>query len=287
MLGPTLPLMGRFGGESGQAGESSVGTVRLWYQRLAVWEGRAQGFLHMKALIIDDERLAREELREMLEVHPEINVVGEAANVEEAIVAVEEHGPDLLFLDVQMPGANGFELLERLEPPVPKVIFTTAFAEHAVEAFSVNALDYLLKPIDPDRLADSVERLTGAIEAAGPGKEASEGPLGPTDEVFVRDGERCWFVEVSHLRLLESEGNYTRIVFENEKPLLLRSLNTLESRLDPKVFFRANRSQIINLKWIEKIEPWFSGSLRVTLKGGEAVELSRRKAKLFRDTMSL
>jgi len=239
----------------------------------------------MNALIIDDERLAREELKELLEVHPEITVVGEAANVEEALEAVSTLKPDLLFLDVQMPGANGFELLERLEPPIPKVVFTTAHAEHAVEAFSVNALDYLLKPIDPERLADSVDRLTEHAEAAG--GDSTEGPFGPTDEVFVRDGERCWFVEVSQLRLLESEGNYTRIVFEAERPLLLRSLNTLESRLDPKVFFRANRSQIINLKWIEKIEPWFSGSLRVTLKGGESVELSRRKAKLFRDTMSL
>jgi two-component system LytT family response regulator len=241
----------------------------------------------MKALVIDDERLAREELKELLEAHPEISVVGEASNVDEAIEAIGEHKPDLLFLDVQMPGGDGFELLERLEPPVPKVVFTTAFAEHAVEAFNVNALDYLLKPIDPERLADSVERLTGVGETDGAEPEGHEGPLGPTDEVFVRDGERCWFVEVAQLRLLESEGNYTRIVFENERPLLLRSLNTLESRLDPKVFFRANRSQIINLKWIEKIEPWFSGSLRVTLKGGEAVELSRRKAKLFRDTMSL
>lgn len=241
----------------------------------------------MKALIIDDERLAREELKELLEAHPEISVVGEAANVDEAIVAIGEHRPDLIFLDVQMPGATGFDLLERLEPPIPKVVFTTAFAEHAVEAFNVNALDYLMKPIDPERLADSVDRLTGAVESGEAGADSIDGPLGPTDEVFVRDGERCWFVEVSHLRLLESEGNYTRIVFENERPLLLRSLNTLESRLDPKVFFRANRSQIINLRWIEKIEPWFSGSLRVTLKGGEVVELSRRKAKLFRDTMSL
>ena len=169
MLGPTLPLIRHFGGETGRAGNSSGRTVRPWYQRLAVGEGKVQGFAHMKALIIDDERLAREELRELLEAHPEISVVGEAANVDEAIAAIEEHKPDLLFLDVQMPGADGFDLLERLEPPIPKVVFTTAFAEHAVEAFSVNALDYLLKPIDPDRLADSVERLTGLVESAGPG----------------------------------------------------------------------------------------------------------------------
>ncbi|RKX34148.1 MAG: DNA-binding response regulator [Verrucomicrobia bacterium] len=241
----------------------------------------------MNAVIIDDERLAREELRELLKEHSEITIVGEAANAEEAMAVIESIRPDLLFLDVQMPGADGFELLERLEPPIPKVVFTTAYAEYAVQAFNVDALDYLLKPIDPERLADSIERLHERMD----GKDHPEGHpdsyLGPSDEVFVRDGDRCWFVEVSNLRLLESEGNYTRIVFEKERPLLLRALNTFEVRLDPKVFFRANRSQIINLKWIDKIEPWFSGSLRVTLKGGEHVDLSRRKAKLFRDTMSL
>jgi len=241
----------------------------------------------MNAVIIDDERLAREELKELLKEHSEIIIVGEAANVEEGLAVVESVLPDLVFLDVQMPGADGFELLERLEPPLPKVVFTTAFAEYAVQAFNVNALDYLLKPIDPERLADSIDRLHARMDDREHPAPHPDSYLGPLDEVFVRDGDRCWFVEVSHLRLLESEGNYTRIVFENERPLLLRSLNTFEARLDPKLFFRANRSQIINLKWIDKIEPWFSGSLRVTLKGGEHVDLSRRKAKLFRDTMSL
>lgn len=241
----------------------------------------------MNSVIVDDERLAREELRELLKAHPEIIVVGEAANVEEALALVESVHPDLIFLDVQMPGADGFELLEQLEPPLPKVVFTTAFAEYAVQAFNVNALDYLLKPIDPERLADSVDRLHDRMDDREHPAPHPDSYLGPSDEVFVRDGDRCWFVEVSHLRLLESEGNYTRIVFEKERPLLLRSLNTFETRLDPKIFFRANRSQIINLKWIDKIEPWFSGTLRVTLKGGKHVDLSRRKAKLFRDTMSL
>ena len=241
----------------------------------------------MNAVIIDDERLAREELKELLKEHSEITIVGEAANVEEGLAVVESVLPDLVFLDVQMPGADGFELLERLEPPLPKIVFTTAFAEYAVQAFNVNALDYLLKPIDPERLADSIDRLHDRMDDREHPAPHPDSYLGPLDEVFVRDGDRCWFVEVSHLRLLESEGNYTRIVFENERPLLLRSLNTFEVRLDPKIFFRANRSQIINLKWIDKIEPWFSGSLRVTLKGGKHVDLSRRKAKLFRDTMSL
>ena len=256
-------------------------------QRLAVPKELNQPRPVMNALIVDDERLARAELRGMLEAHPGVTVVGEAASVDEAVTAIETLRPDLLFLDIHMPGADGFELLERLPPPVPKVVFTTAFAEHAVDAFAVNAIDYLLKPIDPERLAESIARLEDGIESHGQEIGRAEGRLGPTDKVFVRDGDRCWFVEVAELRLLESEGNYTRIVFEREKPLLLRSLNVLEGRLDPAVFFRANRSQIINLKWIDKIEPWFSGSYRVTLKGGEQVDLSRRKAKLFRDTMSL
>ena len=256
-------------------------------ERLAVGRAGDHSRLLMNALIVDDERLAREELKSLLKAHPGVSVVGEAGTVDEAVAAIESVHPELLFLDVRMPGADGFDLLERLPPPLPRVVFTTAFAEHAVRAFAVNAMDYLLKPIDPDRLAESIGRLEDGL---GPRKHAAgrpEGPLQPTDKVFVRDGERCWFVEVAELRMLESEGNYTRIVFERERPLLLRSLNLLESRLDTAVFFRANSSQIINLKWIEKIEPWFSGSFRVTLKGGEQIELSRRRAKFFRDTMSL
>jgi two-component system LytT family response regulator len=245
----------------------------------------------MKALLIDDERLARNELRRLLAGFPEIEIAGEAANGKQAREQLAALQPDLLFLDVQMPGETGIELLATLEPPVPHVIFTTAYDEFAVKAFELNALDYLLKPVDPARLAAAVaklhERVAGAAGETAARKAAPRDRLEAKDKVFVREGDRCWFVEVASIRLLESEGNYTRVHFENAQPQLFRSLNAMEERLDPKYFFRANRRQIINLAWIDRIEPWFSGGLLVHLKGGSKVELSRRQAQEFRDKMSL
>ena len=244
----------------------------------------------MKALLIDDERLARNELRRLLAKHPDIAIIGEAANADEARTRIAELVPDLLFLDIQMPGDNGFVLLESLEPPLPQVIFTTAYDEFAVKAFEFNALDYLLKPVDPVRLAAALEKTRARMEGPAAGAVASlERPsrLAAEDKVFVREGERCWFVEVKAIRLMESEGNYTRVHFGDAQPQLFRSLNAMEERLDPRAFFRANRRQIINLAWIERIEPWFSGGLLVYLKGGLKVELSRRQAQAFREQMSL
>lgn len=242
----------------------------------------------MKALIIDDERHARNELRRLLAAHPSIHVAGEAGQVAEAAALVARERPDLLFLDIQMPGATGFDLLATLEPPVPRVIFTTAYDEYALRAFDVNALDYLLKPVDPARLAQAVEKLAGlpAQPVTDPAAEPTTA-LGEDEQVFVREGDRCWFVAVRSIRLLESEGNYTRLHFDHEKPLLYRSLNSMEERLPRRLFFRANRSQIINLSCIEAIEPWFSGGLKVRLKGGLESELSRRQAQAFRERMSL
>ncbi len=240
----------------------------------------------MKALLIDDERLARGELRRLLDGVKGIEIVGEAANAEQAREKLAELKPDLLFLDVQMPGETGLEFLESLEPPVPQVIFTTAYDEFAVKAFELNALDYLLKPVDPARLDAAIERLRERSVGTAPGAERAE-VLNPDDKVFVREGDHCWFVEVKRIRLLESEGNYTRVHFDDAQPQLFRSLNAMESRLDPKTFFRANRRQMINLQWIDKIEPWFSGGLLVELKGGAKVELSRRQAQAFRERMSL
>lgn len=245
----------------------------------------------MKALLIDDERLARNELRRLLAVFPEIEIAGEASNAKQAREQLVALKPDLLFLDVQMPGETGMEFLASLEPPAPHVIFTTAYDEFAVKAFELNALDYLLKPVDPARLATAIGKLRERASESGGAAAAGKGPsterLDSKDKVFVREGDRCWFVEVSSIRLLESEGNYTRVHFENAQPQLFRSLNAMEERLDPKYFFRANRRQIINLAWIDKIEPWFSGGLLVHLKGGAKVELSRRQAQEFRDKMSL
>ena len=241
----------------------------------------------MKALLIDDERLARNELRRLLAAFPEITVAGEAANAKQAREQIAALAPDLLFLDVQMPGETGLELLESLEPPVPHVIFTTAYDEFAVKAFELNALDYLLKPVDPARLAAAAARLTEKTAGDPVAKPNARERLAAEDKVFVREGDRCWFVEVRSIRLLESEGNYTRVHFDGAQPQLFRSLNAMEERLDGKYFFRANRRQIINLAWIDKIEPWFSGGLLVHLKGGAKVELSRRQAQDFREKMSL
>ena len=239
----------------------------------------------MKTLLIDDERLARNELRRLLVAFPHIEIVGEARTAQQARELIGSVRPDLVFLDVQMPGETGLELLESLEPPAPRVIFTTAHDEFAVKAFELNALDYLLKPVDPARLATALARLeerSAVAPAAAP-----TGRLANEDKVFVREGDRCWFVEVRTIRLLESEGNYTRVHFADAQPQLFRSLNAMEERLDAKFFFRANRRQIINLAWVEKIEPWFSGGLLVHLKGGAKVELSRRQAQEFREQMSL
>ncbi|HLP24147.1 MAG TPA: LytTR family DNA-binding domain-containing protein [Acidobacteriota bacterium] len=242
----------------------------------------------MKALLIDDERLARNELRRLLAAHTDVEIVGEAVDVEDAIEKIAALKPELLFLDVQMPGADGFSLLEQLEGALPLVIFTTAYDEFAVKAFEFNALDYLLKPVDPSRLGAALEklRLRAAKDAEG-GDVAPRTRLTLEDKVFVREGDHCWFVPVKNLRLLESEGNYTRVHFDDNKPQLFRSLTAMEERLDPKHFFRANRKQVINLAWVEGIEPWFSGGLLVRLKGGIKVELSRRQAQDFRERMSL
>ena len=236
----------------------------------------------MKALIVDDERLARAEVRRLLGDFDWIKIVGEAENAEQALSLTQELHPDLLLLDVQMPGKSGFDLIEEIRGEVPRIIFTTAFDEFALRAFEVNALDYLMKPITPDRFAAALNRLRDA-----PAAPQSQLPLRSSDQVFVRDGERCWFIPVNKIRLLESEGNYTRVRFENHAPLIYRSLSTLELRLPADDFFRINRQQVVNLHFIEKIETWFSHGLKIWVKGGEECEVSRRAARSFRQKLSL
>ena len=228
----------------------------------------------MTAVIIDDERLARAELRRLLAAHPEIEIAGEACNGDEALALIAQTSPDLLLLDVQMPGLTGFDVLERLDD-IPQVIFTTAYDAYAIKAFEVNALDYLMKPIAPARLAAALAKVRPRS--------------GPTrlERVFVRDGDRCWIVALPDIYLLESEGNYTRVCFNGQRPLIRRSLNALETQLDPAVFFRANRQQILNLKWIDKVDLGVAGGLSVTLRGGRAVEMSRRQTGRLREILSL
>ncbi len=238
----------------------------------------------MKALIIDDERLARTELQRLLSKIPEIQVVGEAVNADDALEKIVELNPEILFLDIQMPGKTGFDLLEELDT-VPHVIFTTAYDEYALKAFEYNALDYLLKPIEQSRLEEAIKRLIVREQVQQEAEPANM--LKPEDRVFVKDGERCWFVKLEDVRLFESEGNYVRIFFNDNKPLILRTLNYLDERLDQHTFFRANRKHILNLKWVENIEPWLNGGLLVKLKGGQKVEVSRRQSIKFREMLSL
>jgi two-component system LytT family response regulator len=240
----------------------------------------------MKALVIDDERLARLELKKLLSAFSEITIVGEAANAEEAKKMITLHEPDVLFLDIQMPGKTGFELLEEISG-VPEIVFVTAYDDYAIRAFEVNALDYLLKPVQANRLAETIKKLMSKESIEKSYDALLSHKLNDNDQVFVKDGDKCWFVKLSEIRLLESEGNYVRVLFEKNRPLILRSLNNLEERLDNKTFFRASRKHIINLKWIESIENWFSGGLMVTLRGGEKVELSRRQSMRLREMMSL
>ncbi|MGH9646407.1 MAG: LytR/AlgR family response regulator transcription factor [Bryobacteraceae bacterium] len=228
----------------------------------------------MKALIIDDERLARAELCRLLAVHPEIEIAGEACNGDEALALIGQTSPDLLLLDVQMPGLTGFDVLERLDE-VPQVIFTTAYDAYAIKAFEVNALDYLMKPIAPARLA-------AALAKVRPRSGTTR-----LERVFVRDGDRCWIVALPDIYLLESEGNYTRVCFNGQRPLIRRSLNALETQLDPGVFYRANRQQILNLKWIDRVDLGVAGGLSVTLRGGRGVEMSRRQSGRLREILSL
>lgn len=239
----------------------------------------------MKALIIDDERLARTELKRLLAPFKEIKVIGEAVNADDALEKIQQLKPNLLFLDIQMPGKSGFEMLEELDS-VPIVIFVTAYDEYALKAFEYNALDYLLKPIEPKRLEETINKLIEKKRRKIIGELDKEN-LAETDQVFVKDGEKCWFVKLETIRLFESEGNYVRIYFGDNKPLILRTLNYLDERLDDKTFFRANRKHIINLKWIASIEPWLNGGLLVKLKDGQKVEVSRRQAIKFKDMLSL
>jgi two-component system LytT family response regulator len=245
----------------------------------------------MRAIIVDDERLARNELKRLLENFPSIEVIGEASNTEEASQLIEELQPDVAFLDIQMPGKTGFEWLEEWDGFLPEIIFTTAFDEYALKAFEVNALDYVLKPVELARLSESIQKLESRFKRTVSAEKTTSAShvLGGNDQIFVKDGEKCWFVRLDRVRLCESMGNYVRLFFDDQKPLVLKSLNSLEERLDPKLFFRCNRKHIVNLNFIDKIEPWFSGGLQVTLKGekAEKIEISRRQSIRFKELLSL
>ena len=243
-----------------------------------------------KTLIVDDERLAREEMKSILKDFLEIEVIDEAQNGEEAFTKIQELQPDLVFLDINMPGMNGFELLKKLEI-IPHVIFVTAYDEYALKAFEVNALDYLLKPLDVDRLNEAIGKLKTKVESEFESEinqksDRAARLLGRNDRVFIKDGEKCFFVQLSDVRMLESDGNYVKVHFGKNRPLILRSLNSFEEKLDPECFFRANRKFIVNIDWITGVENWFNGGLQIELNTGEKIEVSRRQTIRFKELFS-
>lgn len=238
----------------------------------------------ISTIIIDDERLAREGLKTLLKEFTEIEVVAEASNADEALDLVETYKPQLLFLDIQMPEKTGFDLLEEMIE-TPFVIFTTAYNEYAIKAFEVNALDYLLKPVQASRLREAIQRVKKQISEINESKDKQK--LIENDQVFIRDGDRCWFVKLKDIRMIESAGNYAKIFFEDHQPLIHRTLNALDERLSPQQFFRANRQQIINMSYIDKIEPFFNSGFLIYMKDGKKIEVSRRQAVKFKEMMSL
>jgi two-component system, LytTR family, response regulator len=237
----------------------------------------------MKAIIIDDERLARQDLKSLLAAHKEVEVVAECADAAQAREKIQELKPDIIFCDIQMPGKSGLELVEEISPTID-VVFITAHDEHAIRAFEVNAFDYLLKPVQAERLAETIRKLSVKESAARPDNTS---PLTEKDMVFLKDGDKCWLVRLADIRLFESEGNYVRVYFENYRPLILRSLNSLETRLSDKQFFRASRRHMVNMSYIASIEPWFNGGLNARMKDGKEIEISRRQAVKLKDMMSL
>ena len=252
----------------------------------------------IKAVLIDDERLARAELRRLLADHPFVSIIGEAASVAEGAKQCESLAPDVIFLDIAMPDGTGFDLLGKLEEP-PLVVFSTAYDEHAVRAFEVSALDYLLKPVEKARLAAAVHKIESQLAMRGQARSAARdgkaapGAAGsdparvagerPLERVFVREGDRCWLVTLNDLPLITSEGNFARLHLPDAEPLLSRSLQYLEDRLDPAVWFRASRQHLINLGQIKSMHVALDHRLVVELKTGQSVELSRRQSQKFRE----
>jgi two-component system LytT family response regulator len=233
----------------------------------------------LRAVIVDDEELARAVLREHLSAHPGITIVGECANGFEAVKAVGELQPDLLFLDIQMPKLNGFEVLELLPDP-PAVIFVTAYDEFALRAFEVHAIDYLMKPFSPERLATALER---ALERIGQSSRDQLGALvsesklreAPIERVLVRDGTRVHVVPIDSLDYVEAQDDYVCLHAEGKRFLKEQTMAELETLLDPKRFVRIHRSYILNIERISRVELYAKDSRIAILQNGTKLPVSR------------
>ncbi|MDY6984441.1 MAG: LytTR family DNA-binding domain-containing protein [Pseudomonadota bacterium] len=250
----------------------------------------------MDIVIVEDSRLARKELLGLLKDYPMHRVVGEAGTVADAKRLVESLQPDLLLLDINLPDGSGFDLLERSEF-TPQVIFTTAYEQHALQAFTVNALDYLLKPVTAERLAQALHKFAQQQASRQQHRELHVArqdiiPSRPTirspgEHLFVRDGERCHFVKYHEISLLEVDGNYVKLFFRDTRAMLARSMQYVEERLDPALFFRANRQQIVNLNYVAAIEPWIGDGLMIRMQDGREVDVSRRQARELKQRLEL
>lgn len=239
----------------------------------------------MKAIIVEDSRLARLELNELLKAHPEIEVIAEAEEPNQAIKLINEMCPDVIFLDIHLPQKDGFAILEALDF-LPLVIFTTAFDQYAIKAFEYNALDYLLKPINNKRLAKAIDKLALAVQQS-PKDKTEQTPLPYNSRIFVKDGEQCWLLNLDEVCFFESCGNYTKVHFGSRRPMIYKSLNKIEAKLDGKHFFRANRQHIVNLNFIKNVEPWMNGNFRLLMDDNTEIEVSRRNSSQFKNLLSL
>jgi len=232
----------------------------------------------IKVIIVDDERLSREELKRALKEYEDFILIGEAENADDAKDLIETKMPDLIFLDIQMPEKSGFDLLESLDN-VPAVLFTTAYDQYAVQAFEVNALDYLMKPIREERFAKAIEKIRNTINL----KSSLNGFETKDRKIFIKDGEKRFFIQLDEIYLIESLENYTRLFFQDKKALQRRSLRQWEEMLDENIFFRINRTKIVNIKYIQEVNRTVGGKLEVKLKTGELLEVSNRQSVKFKN----
>jgi len=229
-------------------------------------------------IIIDDERLARQELKTLVAKWDEIQIIAEAENAIEAKKLINQHAPDLIFLDIQMPQKNGFELLEELDK-VPEVIFITAFDEYAIQAFDVSALDYIVKPISTERFDKCIQKAITQIQNHQKEKITK-------NQIFIKDGNKCYFIKLNEISYIKSIGNYAQLHFNGQSAMVKRSLNYLEEIL-PDNFFRCNRSEIINHLFIDQIHPLSKGALQIKLTSNYSVDLSDRRSVLFKEKLKL
>ena len=240
----------------------------------------------IRVLIADDEALGRRELRRLLKVHADLEIVAEAEDGDQAVELIEKHSPDLIFLDIRMPGRDGFGVLDALEPPLPEIVFSTAYDQFAVDAIRRGALDYLLKPVAPEELARAMEKARERIGAKGP-KLRRDGMLRGSDRIFVKDGKKVMFLEVEKISILESQGNYTKIVSSLGHILMHKPIGYFQDRLDPDLFLRANRSIMLNLARVSLWEPIHGGRFKATLEGGASFEVSRRQSRALQRKLKL